>query len=90
MASLRNKILDLVSATGGKITGLEIERFSMANGQKGATGGRRARELAEDGLIKAGYDGNWVYYTRTEPEKTYKLVAEFTDRGSVIIKKVSV
>ena len=91
MTSLRQKLLDLISATDGRITGIEIERFGMANGQKGATAGRRARELSEDNLITAGYENGWVYYQRLKPpEPKYKMIPEYTPQGTVIMKKVLV
>ena len=67
--SLRQKILTYVISTE-EATGLDIERFSMANGQKGATGGRRARELAEDGLLEAFYRDGYVVYKK--PQNTPK------------------
>ena len=89
--SLRQKLLDLINATDGRITGIEIERFGMANFQKGATAGRRARELAEDNLITAGYENGFVYYTRLKPpEPKYKLIPKYTDVGTVIMEKVLV
>ena len=91
MTSLRQKLLDLISATDGRITGMEVERFSLANGYKSSNGSRRARELAEDNLITAGYENGFVYYTRLKPpEPKYKMTPFFTPQGTVIMKKVAV
>lgn len=46
-----------------KVSGIEIEDLSRDAGYKSSTGGRRARELAERGVIKGEViNGNVVYW----------------------------
>ena len=91
MISLRQKLLDLINATDGRITGMEVERFSLANGYKSSNGSRRARELAEDNLITAGYENGFVYYERLKPpEPKYKMIPKYTDGGTVIMERIAV
>lgn len=84
--SLRNKILILVQSTDGRVSGLEIERFAGSLGFKNSNGSRRARELAQDRLIVAGYEHGLVYYTRvTQKEKpTVSFVEKDGQRIAVI------
>lgn len=76
--SLRQRIHTYLEAQPGVwVSGDEIEKKSQQAGYKASTGSRRARELAEDGLVDRKEVNGTVFYSaqppKREPTITYTI-----------------
>lgn len=87
--SLASRIQNYLQIQQGKwISGDELEKKSQSAGYKASTGSRRARELAEDGIIsRKEVDGIVYYAVLDKPEPQYKYIHEFDEERKVMVEK---
>ena len=61
-------ILNYLQEAGTWVEGFKLEKVNTKWGWIGNSGGRRCRELAEEGKIERRIEGKYVYY-RAIPQK---------------------
>lgn len=84
--SLRRRIQKYLEAHPGVwISGDELEKKSQLVGYKASTGSRRARELAEDGLIDRKEVNGTVFYCAKETKRTPQYVYDPTRNCMVAV-----
>jgi len=77
--SLKKQILEYLQKREEWISGREIEGFAHAVGHKGATAGRRCRELYNDGLIDRDFRKGCVQYRYTRETEEIPIIGTIKD-----------
>jgi hypothetical protein len=75
--SLKEKIKEFLSnRQQGEdwVISAEIEQFAISCGYSGSNGSRRARELAQEGILERKHERGFSYYKIAKPAIQQKLV----------------